>query len=442
MKVKISLKDKMEVIVDNWRKTYKEVINNYGDVVIDNIKVRQILGGLRDVSALVCETSFVDPYEGIKFGGYTIKEVLEKLPKPKEANYPYALGIWYLLLTGEIPTEDDVVELEEYIKSKQKLPQYVIEILRNIPANTSPMTQFSIAILAMQRESLFTKELNNLSKSDYWKPMLEDSLNLIARVPVIAAYIYRRTYRDDVFVKPNNDLDWAANFAYMLNPYDDYIINPDFQDLMRLYLILHSDHEGGTVSAHTCFNVSSALSDIYYSVSAGLNGLAGPLHGSASSDSLKWILSIIKFYNRLPTKEELYNCVNSYLDAGKIIPGFGHAVLKVTDPRYLALRDFVEKYKLDSDIFRLIKLLYKVVPEVLSARGKVRDPYPNVDGHSGAMLYHYNIKETEFYPVVFGVSRILGMTAQVIWARAVNYPIERPKSLTINDIVNIAKSKK
>jgi citrate synthase len=442
MKVKISLKDKMEVIVDNWRKTYKEVINNYGDVVIDNIKVRQILGGLRDVFALVCETSFVDPYEGIKFRGYTIKEVLEKLPKPKEANYPYALGIWYLLLTGEIPTEDDVVELEEYIKSKQKLPQYVIEILRNIPANTSPMTQFSIAILAMQRESLFTKELNNLSKSDYWKPMLEDSLNLISRVPVIAAYIYRRTYRDDVFVKPNNNLDWAANFAYMLNPYDDYIINPDFQDLMRLYLILHSDHEGGTVSAHTCFNVSSALSDIYYSVSAGLNGLAGPLHGSASSDSLKWILSIIKFYNRLPTEEELYNCVNSRLDAGKIIPGFGHAVLKVTDPRYLALRDFVEKYKLDSDVFRLIKLLYKVVPEVLSARGKVRDPYPNVDGHSGAMLYHYNIKETEFYPVVFGVSRILGMTAQVIWARAVNYPIERPKSLTINEIVNIAKSKK
>jgi len=442
MKVKVSLKDKMEVIVDNWRKTYKEVISNYGDVVIDNIKVSQILGGMRDVPALVCETSFVDPYEGIKFRGYTIKEVLDKLPKPKGANYPYALGIWYLLLTGEMPTENDVVELEEYIKSKQKLPQYVIEILRNIPSNTHPMTQFSIAILAMQRESLFTKELHNLSKSDYWKPMLEDSLNLISRVPVIAAYIYRKTYRDDVFVKPNNDLDWAANFAYMLNTYDDYIINPDFQDLMRLYLILHSDHEGGNVSAHACFNVSSALSDIYYSVSAGLNGLAGPLHGSASSDSLKWILSIIKFYNRLPTEEELYNYVNSYLDAGKIIPGFGHAVLKVTDPRYLAFRDFVDKYKLDSDIFRLIKLLYKVVPEVLSARGKVRDPYPNVDGHSGAMLYHYNIKETDFYTVVFGVSRVLGMTAQVIWARAVNYPIERPKSLTINDIVNIAKSKK
>lgn len=442
MKVKVSLKDKMEAIVDKWRKTYKEVLNNYGNVVIDNIKVSQILGGMRDVPALVCETSFVDPYEGIKFRGYTIKEVLDKLPKPKGANYPYALGIWYLLLTGEIPTESDILELEEYIKSKQKLPQYVIEILRSIPSNTHPMTQFSIAILAMQRESLFTKELHNLPKSDYWKPMLEDSLNLISKVPVIAAYIYRKTYRDDVFVKPNNDLDWAANFAYMLNPYDDYTINPDFQDLMRLYLILHSDHEGGNVSAHACFNVSSALSDIYYSVSAGLNGLAGPLHGSASSDSLKWILSIIKFYNRLPTEEELYNYVNSHLDAGKIIPGFGHAVLKVTDPRYLAFRDFVDKYKLDSDIFRLIKLLYKVVPEVLSARGKVRDPYPNVDGHSGAMLYHYNIKETDFYTVVFGVSRVLGMTAQVIWARAVNYPIERPKSLTINDIVNIAKSKK
>lgn len=442
MIVKTSLKEKMENIVENWRETYKEVISNYGDVAIDSIKVSQVLGGMRDVPALVCETSFVDPYEGIKFRGYKISEVLEKLPKPKGANYPYALGIWYLLLTGEIPNESDVIELEEYIKTKQKLPQYVIEILRNIPSNTHPMTQFSIAILSMQRESIFTKELHNLSKSDYWKPMLDDSLNLIARAPIIAAYIYRRTYRDDVFINPNKDLDWAANFAYMLNPYDDYILNNDFADLMRLYLILHSDHEGGNVSAHTCFNVSSALSDIYYSVSAGLNGLAGPLHGSASSDSLKWILSILSFYNRLPSEEELYNYVNSYLDAGKIIPGFGHAVLKVTDPRYLALKDFVEKYHLDSNIFRLIKMLYKVVPEVLSSRGKVRDPYPNVDGHSGAMLYHYNIKETEFYTVVFGVSRVLGMTAQVIWARAVNYPIERPKSLTINDIINLAKSKK
>ncbi len=442
MIVKTSLKEKMENIVENWRKTYKEVISNYGDVNIDSIKVSQVLGGMRDVPALVCETSFVDPYEGIKFRGYKISEVLEKLPKPKGANYPYALGIWYLLLTGEIPSESDVIELEEYIKTKQKLPQYVIEILRNIPSNTNPMTQFSIAILSMQRESIFTKELHDISKFDYWKPMLEDSLNLIARVPIIAAYIYRRTYRDDVFINPNKDLDWAANFAYMLNPYDDYILNNDFADLMRLYLILHSDHEGGNVSAHTCFNVSSALSDIYYSVSAGLNGLAGPLHGSASSDSLKWILSILSFYNRLPSEEELYNYVNSYLDSGKIIPGFGHAVLKVTDPRYLALKDFVEKYHLDSNIFRLIKMLYKVVPEVLSSRGKVRDPYPNVDGHSGAMLYHYNIKETEFYTVVFGVSRVLGMTAQVIWARAVNYPIERPKSLTINDIINLAKSKK
>ncbi len=442
MMLKTSLKEKMESIVENWRKVYKEVISNYGDVVIDNIKVSQVLGGMRDIPALVCETSFVDPYEGIKFRGYKISEVLEKLPKPKGANYPYALGIWYLLLTGEIPNDSDIIELEEYIKTKQKLPQYVIEILRNIPSNTHPMTQFSIAILSMQRESLFTKELQNISKSDYWKLMLEDSLNLIARVPIVAAYIYRRTYRDDVFVKPNKDLDWAANFAYMLNPYDDYILNNDFADLMRLYLILHSDHEGGNVSAHACFNVSSALSDIYYSVSAGLNGLAGPLHGSASSDSLKWILSILRFYNRLPSEEELYNYVNSYLDAGKIIPGFGHAVLKVTDPRYLAFKDFVEKYHLDSNIFRLIKMLYKVVPEILASRGKVRDPYPNVDGHSGAMLYNYNIKETEFYTVVFGVSRILGMTAQVIWARAVNYPIERPKSLTIKDIINLAKNNK
>jgi len=440
MKVKVSIFEKVESIVEKWRKEYKEVLDNYGSVAISDVKVSQVLGGMRDIPSLVCETSFVDPYEGIKFRGYSIDDVLKLLPKV--SNFPYVLGIWYLLLTGEIPSKEEVEELEEYIKIREKLPQYVIEVLRNIPANTNPMTQFSMAILAMQRESVFYKAYQDgMNKRDLWKPMLEDCINLIARVPVIAAYIYRRTYRDDVFVKPHKDLDYGANFAYMLNVYNDFVLDDNFADLIRLYLILHSDHEGGNVSAHTCFNVSSALSDIYYSVAAGMCGLAGPLHGSASSESLRWILSIVKFFDGVPSKEKLEDYVKSYLASGRVIPGFGHAVLRVTDPRYTAFANFVKDKKLDSDILRVVKLLNEIVPDILKSTGKVKDPYPNVDGHSGPVLYYYNLKEYDFYTVMFGVSRVLGMTSQVIWARAVGFPIERPKSLTLNHIVELAKNK-
>ncbi|MFN3995729.1 MAG: citrate (Si)-synthase [bacterium] len=440
MKVKVSLFEKMEDIVENWRKEYKQILENYGDKVISDVKVSQVMGGMRDIPSLVCETSFVDPYEGIKFRGYTIKEVMKLLPKVSD--FPYVLGIWYLLLTGQIPSKDEVEELEEYIKIRERLPKYVIEVLRNVPANTHPMTQFAMAILAMQRESVFYKNYySGMSKKEYWKPMLEDCINLVARAPVIAAYIYRRTYRDDVFVKPNENLDYGANFANMLNINDDFVLDKDFADLIRLYLILHSDHEGGNVSAHTCFNISSALSDIYYSVAGGMCGLAGPLHGNASSESLRFILDIIKFFNGVPDKDKLVEYVNNYLAAGRVIPGFGHAVLRVTDPRYVAFAEFSKEKGLNSDVIKVVKLLYEVVPEVLKAKGKAKDPYPNVDGHSGAVLYHYGLKEHEFYTVIFGVSRIMGMTAQVVWARAVGFPIERPKSLTLKHIVELAKEK-
>ncbi|MCS7243786.1 MAG: citrate (Si)-synthase [Candidatus Calescibacterium sp.] len=436
MKLKVSLFEKMEDIVERWRKEYKDINSIYGEKIISDIKVSQVLGGMRDIPSLICETSFVDPYEGIKFRGYSISETLSYLPKVSDL--PYVLGIWYLLLTGEIPSRDEVEELEEYIKIRERLPKYVIEVLRNTPANTHPMTQFAMAILAMQRESVFAKSYyEGMNKRDLWRPMLEDCINLIARAPVIAAYIYRRTYRDDVFVKPNETMDYGANFAHMLNVNDDFVLDKDFADLIRLYLILHSDHEGGNVSAHTCFNISSALSDIYYSVAGGMCGLAGPLHGNASSESLRWILNIIKFFNGIPSKEKLIEYIHNHLAAGKVIPGFGHAVLRVTDPRYTAFSNFVDMKKLDSDVIRMVKLLYEVVPDILKSTGKVKDPYPNVDGHSGAVLYHYNLKEHEFYTVMFGVSRIMGMTSQVIWARAVGFPIERPKSLTLKHLVEM-----
>lgn len=423
----IKLKKRLRELVPQWRADVQSLIKEHGEKEIDRVKVNQVWGGMRGIKALICETSYLDPIEGIRFRGYTIPEVRQKLPKPSPADEPYALGLWYLLLTGDIPSKEDVEELEAEVMKRSAVPEYVYDVIRALPANTHPMTQISIGVLAMQKESLFARRYNEgMKREEYWEPMFEDSLNLLARMPVIAAYIYRRTYKDDVAIPPDPKLDWGANFAHMMG-----IDNPEYYNLMRLYLLLHSDHESGNVSAHTCFLVCSALSDIYYGVSAGLNGLAGPLHGLANQECLKWILDLMKRYGGTPTKEQVEEYAWETLKAGRVIPGYGHAVLRNVDPRYTAQREFALKYMPDDPIFKTVSNVFEVVPDVLKKHGKAKNPWPNVDAHSGALQYHYGVVEFDYYTVLFGVSRALGMTAQAVWAKAVGAPIERPKSVTI-----------
>jgi len=423
----IKLKKRLRELIPQWRNDVQSLLKEHGEKEIDRVKVNQVWGGMRGIKCLICETSYLDPIEGIRFRGYTIPEVREKLPKPSPGDEPYALGLWYLLLTGDIPTKEDVEELENEVKNRMNVPQYVFDVIRALPTNTHPMTQISIGVLALQKESLFAKKYNEgMKREEYWEPMFEDCLNLLAKMPVIAAYIYRRTYKDDVQIPPDPKLDWAANYAHMMG-----VDNPEYYNLMRLYLILHSDHESGNVSAHTSFLVGSALSDIYYSVSAGLNGLAGPLHGLANQECLKWILDLMKRYGGVPTKEQVEQYAWDTLNAGRVIPGYGHAVLRNVDPRYTAQREFALKYLPDDPIFKTVSTVFEVVPEVLKKQGKAKNPWPNVDAHSGALQYHYGVVEFDYYTVLFGVSRAMGMTAQAVWARAVGAPIERPKSVTI-----------
>lgn len=432
------LKEKLEELIPRWREEFRSLSKGLGDVVIDRVTVAQILGGMRGIKSIPCETSYLDPIEGIRFRGYTIPEVREKLPKPSGDDEPYALGLWCLLLTGEIPSEDEVKEVEEEAARRMNLPQYVKDVLRVLPADTHPMTQFSIGILSMQRESLFAKRYaEGMKREEYWEPMFEDSLTLLARLPAIAAYIYRRSFKDDTHIDPDPNLDWAANLAYMMG-----VEQPDFYNLMRLYLILHSDHESGNVSAHTGFLVSSALSDIYYSSSAAMDGLAGPLHGLANQECLGWILDLMKKYGGIPTKEQVEEHSWETLNAGRVIPGFGHAVLRNIDPRYTAQREFALKYLPDDPVFKTVSNVFEVVPDVLKKHGKAKNPWPNVDAHSGTLLYHYGVKEFSFYTVFFGISRIMGISAQVIWARAIGFPIERPKSLTLKMIKEAAEQAK
>jgi len=265
-----------------------------------------------------------------------------------------------------------------------------------------------------------------MTKAEYWEPTLDDSINLLAKLPLVATYIYRMKYKGDDHIASNPNEDWGGNFAHMMG-----VENPEYKDLMRLYLLLHSDHESGNVSAHTGHLVSSALSDVFYSVSAAMGGLAGPLHGLANQECLKWIVDLMEdFGGRTPTKEEIEKYAWDTLNSGKVIPGYGHAVLRQTDPRYAAQREFALKHLADDPIFKTVSNVYEVIPGILEKQGKAKNPWPNVDAHSGVLQVYYGVKEYDFNTVLFGVSRAMGITSQLIWDRALGYPIERPKSIT------------
>jgi citrate synthase len=255
--------------------------------------------------------------------------------------------------------------------------------------------------------------------------MLEDSLTLSARLPGVAAFIYRWKYQDGKVAETDPSLDLGGNFARMMG-----VDEHGYDDLARLYLIIHSDHESGNASAHATHLAGSTLADIYYAYSAGLNALAGPLHGLANQEALGWLVDVHDKFGGVPSREELKQFANETLQSGQVIPGYGHAVLRKTDPRYTAQYEFAKSHFPDDEIYKLAALVYEVVPEVLREGSRTKNPWPNVDAISGTLQYHYGVKEFDFYTVMFGISRLLGVSANAVWARALGQPLERPKSLT------------
>ncbi|MBD3226248.1 MAG: citrate (Si)-synthase [Caldithrix sp.] len=428
------LKQKLGEKIPEFRDRIVRLMKEYGETEVDKVHIRQLYGGMRGLKCLTTDISYLDPQEGIRFRGYTIPECLKKLPKAKGAEIPYVEGHVYLLLTGEMPSDNDIEDVVEEFKARSRTPQYVFDLLRTMPRDTHPMSMFSAAIVAMQRESQFVKAYNaGISKMEYWKPTYEDVLNLLAKLPEIAAYIYRMKYKADTPIPTNTDLDMGANFAHMMD------IGHPYDELSRLYFILHSDHESGNVSAHTTHLVGSTLSDAYYALSAGMNGLAGPLHGLANQEVLRWIQGVMeKMGNKVPNEDELKQFVWDTLKSGQVIPGYGHAVLRQTDPRYTAQRDFALKHLPDDEIFKMVSMLYEVVPPILKEHGKAKNPWPNVDAHSGVIQWHYGVTEYDFYTVMFGVGRAIGVLSNLIWDRAVGQAIERPKSLTTSMLEEIA----
>jgi citrate synthase len=421
-----TLKEVLRKKIEEHRPRTTRLLKEFGDVKVGEVSITQAIGGARGVRCLVTDISYLDPFEGIRFRGKTIPETFAALPKVPSCDYPYVEGFWHYLVTGEVPTKAQTLEVVEDWKARRQLPHYVIDVLRAMPRDTHPMTLFSAGILSMQRESVFVQRYNEgMSKMDYWEPMFEDCTNLLARLPSLGAYIYRMKYQSDTHIAPNPDLDWGGNFAHQMG------IGKPYDDVARMYFILHSDHESGNVSAHTTHLVASALSDAFYALSAGINGLAGPLHGLANQEVLRWTMNFLDHlggekYTKETVKQALWDTLNS----GQVIPGYGHAVLRKTDPRYMAQREFCLKHLPEFPLFKLISTIYEVAPDILQEHGKAKNPWPNVDAQSGVIQWYYGVTAWDFYTVLFGIGRAIGVLANITWDRALGYPIERPKSVT------------
>lgn len=425
------LKEKFKAKAEAAGLEIKEIIKTHGSKKVGEVTLSQVYQGMRGITGLVTETSLLDAQEGIRFRGYSIPELQASLPKAPGGGEPLPEGLFHLMLLGELPNQEDVETITNIWQRRSHVPNHVFATIDALPITTHPMTMFVTGVMALQTESNFAKAYaTGINKKDYWSPVFEDTMDLIARLPRIAAYIYRRKYKNNEHIHPNGLLDWAGNLAHMMGYNDE-----SFKELMRLYMTIHADHEGGNVSAHTTHLVGSALSDPYLSYAAGMNGLAGPLHGLANQEVIKWIFEMQESLGTdAPTSEQIANYVQATLSSGKVVPGYGHAVLRKTDPRFTAQMEFGKKHMPDDKLVNTVWNIYETVPPILQSLGKVKNPWPNVDAHSGALLVHYGLVEYEFYTVLFAVSRALGVLSSLCWDRALGFPLERPKSVTTDSV--------
>jgi len=426
-----TLSETLEAQLPAKREKLTALKKEHGNQVIGEVTIDQCIGGARGVKCMMWETSNLDPEEGIRFRGLTIPDCQAVLPTYSGVQgdgEPLLESIFWLLLTGDVPTKEQADTLTADLHSRGELPEHVKSLLRSLPKDMHPMAQMSIGLQACQTESKFAKAYaDGMPKTDYHTHALEDILDVVAKMPEIAASIYRNVYFDGIVTK-DTSLDYSGNFSRMLG-YD----TPGFDELMRLYLCIHTDHEGGNASAHATRLVGSTLSDPYTSYVAGLNALAGPLHGLANQEVLKWIQDLSARFESEGKKvnaETITEYAWETLNAKKVIPGYGHAVLRKTDPRYTCQREYALKHLPDDELFKLVDTIYQVMPDILTEHGKTKNPYPNVDSHSGVLLWHYGFTQYEFYTVLFGVSRGVGALSQLYWDRALGLPLERPKSVT------------
>ncbi len=361
--------------------------------------------GLRGFPVGTCPNSHVDPVKGLFYGGYAIAELAEK----------EAEAVMYLLLHNDLPDAAQLVAFKRDVIVNSKLNPGVIEHLRSLPKSGHPMKWLLAAINVM---GMYERT------GDYAK----DYLNVLAKLPEAVAAIFRirAGWGEPIASKP--ELGWIENFVHML---DAPGATPELVHLMKVFAILHFDHGGGNLSTFVGKAIASGHEDMYGSLVGAMAALAGPLHGMANEECLRFLRDISKDIKDPSDEKAVYAYVENLLAKGGVLYGFGHAVLRVEDPRAAVEYALGEKIAAKDPIFRLAVTLRKVGSEILLKKGKAADPYPNVDAVSGSLLSACGLTDENYYTVLFGLSRCVGIAGQIVWERTKarggkGIPIVRP----------------
>lgn len=365
--------------------------------------------GLRGFPVGYCTTSTVDPQKGLFYSGIAIPELADWQPEK----------VIFLLYQGRVGSDEEIKQFSQQLVKRSHCSPVLIEHIKKLPRQGHPMKLFCAALLLAG-----TTECVN----DY----REDCLNMIAKMPEIVATVinYHAGWGNTKPSKP--ELGYMENFCQMLN-----VPNANQAELMpilKLFNVLHYDHGGGNLSTFVGKAVASGLEDMYGSIAAAMCALAGPRHGKANQDCLQFVQEVLKEVGENATSQQVENLLRKRLANNQLIFGFGHAVLRVEDPRATVQFAIAEKKYPNNPLVKIAKMLRTEGPKVLGENPKISNPYPNVDAISGTLLSAAGFPYPEYFTVLFGLSRVVGIAFQIIYERCEardgkGTPIVRPKFL-------------
>lgn len=375
--------------------------------ILFEIKNENLETGLRGYPVGYCTTSSVDPQKGLFYVGRPVSEIDHWQPEQ----------VIYLLYHGKEGKKEEVAKFSEELSRAAKCSPELIQHIEQLPRSAHPMKLFSAALLLAGSFE---------GKNNY----KEDCLNLIAKVPEIVATVinYHAGWGKTKPSQPH--LGYMENFNQMLN-----VPNVDSQQLLhvfKLFNILHYDHGGGNLSAFVGKAVASGLEDLYGSMSAAMCALAGPRHGKANQDCLLFVQNLINELGVNAKEEQVETVLRAKLANNELVFGFGHAVLRVEDPRATLLYKVAEQYYPHHPLVKMALLLRQTGSKILKENPKISDPYPNVDAISGILLTAAGFPYSEYYTVLFGLARVVGISRQIVYEReeareGKGTPIVRPK---------------
>lgn len=372
------------------------------EITKDNLET-----GMRGYPVGYCTTSTVDPNKGLFYIGRSIEELAGWEPEK----------VIFLLYYGKEGSDKEVAEFSQDLAKRSKCSPDVIKHIKQLPRKGHPMKLFCSALLIAGMID---------GTGDY----REDCLNLIAKIPEIVATVinYHAGWGDTPPSKP--ELGYMENFTHMLN-----VPNANKQNLtkvFKLFNVLHYDHGGGNLSTFVGKAVASGLEDMYGSIVGAMCALAGPRHGKANQDCLEFVQGVLQKLGPDATPQQVEKLIRDKLANNELVFGFGHAVLRVEDKRATILYSVADELYPNNPLVKIAKLLRSEGPKILKENPKITDPYPNVDAISGTLLSAAGFEYPEYFTVLFGLSRVVGIARQIVYERneargGKGTPIVRPK---------------